>query len=203
MLATTRALAASGSWVVEPKLDGRRALVYVDEGLCVRTRRGRTVTESVPELRGLVEEVPRGTVLDGELVAGQGRASDFYRLGPQMARRRRPPQGLFVAFDVLHLAGHQVTGLAWAQWRQLLEVLELSGAAWCTVPTFGGDPQVVLEACAHHELEGLVAKRIDAIYEPGRRSRCWVKRKTTAWQSEHAPRRRPGWRGSRAVAARG
>ncbi|HSH62379.1 MAG TPA: RNA ligase family protein, partial [Acidimicrobiales bacterium] len=157
---------------------------------CVRTRRGRIVTESVPELRGLAEEVPRGTVLDGELVAGQGRASDFYRLGPQMARRRRPPQGLtFVAFDVLHLAGQQVTGLAWAQRRQLLEVLELNGAAWCTVPTFDSDPQVVLEACAHHELEGLVAKRTDAIYEPGRRSRCWVKMKTADWRHLHADRR--------------
>ncbi len=56
--ATTRTLAATWSWVVEPKLDGWRAPVYVDENLCVRTRRGRVVTESVPELRGLVEEVP-------------------------------------------------------------------------------------------------------------------------------------------------
>lgn len=68
--------------------------------------------------------------------------------------------------------GQQVTGLAWAHRRELLEVLELNGAACRTVPTFDGDPQVVLEACAHHELEGLVAKRTDAIYEPGRRSRC-------------------------------
>src|SRR5687767_5117488 len=125
-----------GEWIAEPKLDGWRALVYVDSGLCVRTRRGNIVTESVPELAPLVAELPDGTVLDGELVAGQGKASDFYRLGPRMARRRHPRGDLtFVAFDVLHLAGEEVTALSWRRRRVLLEMLELTGPAWCAVPT--------------------------------------------------------------------
>lgn len=121
MLATNRAL-GSGTWVAEPKLDGWRALVYVDDGLCVRTRKGRVVTENVPELAGVVDAVPDGTVLDGELVAGQGRATDFYRLGPQMMARRRRAALTFVAFDVLHVAGEDMTFLPWAKRRHLLEV---------------------------------------------------------------------------------
>ena len=60
-----------GEWIAEPKLDGWRALVYLDSGLCVRTHTGRIVTENVPELAALAAELPGDTVLDGELVAGQ------------------------------------------------------------------------------------------------------------------------------------
>lgn len=188
MLATAGA-PGPGEWVAEPKLDGWRALVYVDAGLCVRTRSGRIVTETLPELGQLVEQVPDGTLLDGELVAGQGRAADFYRLGPRMARRRRPNGGLtFVAFDVLHLDGQDTTGLPWRERRRLLEVLDLDGAT-CSVPTFGGDPELVLEACARHGLEGLVLKRTDATYRPGSRSRAWRKLKTAEWRAVHARRR--------------
>lgn len=159
MLAVAGEMDERRRWALEPKLDGWRVLVYVDGGLCVRTRRGRIVTESAAELAGLTDVVPDGTVLDGELVAGQGRATDFYRLGPRMARRRRPAQGLtFAAFDVLYLAGQCVTGLSWAQRRRLLEVLELNGEGWCTVPTLDADRDAVLDACSQHQLEGLVAK---------------------------------------------
>lgn len=191
MLATTGRLRAGVTWMLEPKLDGWRGVVYVDGGLRVRTRSGRNVTESVPELAGFVDALPDGTVLDGELVAGQGRASDFYRLGPQMARRRRPPVGLtFVAFDVLCLAGEDVTHLPWADRRRLLELLELQGTGWCTVPAFDADdPDLVLHACARHELEGLVAKRTDGRYQPGKRSGAWIKVKTSDWRELHAGRR--------------
>jgi bifunctional non-homologous end joining protein LigD len=190
MLATNARPDVRYEWAVEPKLDGWRTLVYVDGGLRVRTRRGRVVTESVPELTKLLDAVPDGTVLDGELVAGQGRASDFYRLGPQMARRRRPAIGLtFVAFDVLHLAGEDTTQLPWRQRRRLLEILELQGPAWCTVTTLEEEPEAVLTAAAEHELEGLVLKRADSRYEPGRRSRSWLKMKTADWRALHEPMR--------------
>ena len=73
MLATNRQLTDGHRWAIEPKLDGWRALVYVDGGVKVRTRSGRNVTASLPELAGIAEQVPDGTVLDGELVAGGGR----------------------------------------------------------------------------------------------------------------------------------
>lgn len=118
-------------WIVEPKLDGWRALAYIDGGLCVRTRTGRVVTENVPQLAGLVDVVPDGTVLDGELVAGQGRASDFYRLGPQLARRRGGSVPVtFAAFDVLYLAGQSTMSLPWHHRRHLLDLLDLNGPAW-------------------------------------------------------------------------
>lgn len=189
MLAVAGEPAPGHEWVVEPKLDGWRALVYLDCGVTVRTRSGRLVTANVPQLDGLVDVVPDGTLLDGELVAGQGRSSDFYRLGPQLARRRGAQAVTFAAFDVLHLAGESTLTLPWAQRRHLLELLEIDGSAWCTVPAFTDPADVVLAACGQHQLEGLVAKRTDSAYQPGKRSRSWVKLKTAEWRDHHAPQR--------------
>jgi bifunctional non-homologous end joining protein LigD len=172
---------------VEPKLDGWRALVYVADGAVrVRTRRGRDVTASLAELAGLSDSVPDRTVLDGELVAGQGRSVDFYAVGPSMMARRRTAPLTFVTFDVPHLAGRATTGLAHRDRRRLLELLELGGPAWCTVPSFDAEADEVLEECARLHLEGLVAKRIDSRYEPGKRSAHWRKVKCLAWREHHA-----------------
>jgi bifunctional non-homologous end joining protein LigD len=189
MLATAGQLDARHEWAVEPKLDGWRALVYVDGGLCVRTRTGRVVTENVPQLGPVVDVLPDGSVLDGELVAGQGRASDFYKLGPQLARRRGAQAVTFAASDLLHLAGESTLSLTWQQRRRLLELLEVEGPAWCTLPVFTDTAEVVLRACEQHQLEGLVAKRVDSTYQPGKRTRSWVKVKTTDWREMHAPMR--------------
>ena len=61
-------------------------------------------------------------------------------------------------------------GLTYRDRRRLLELLELNGPAWCTVPSFDAEADEVLEECARLRLEGLVAKRVDSRYEPGKRS---------------------------------
>jgi len=75
MLATNQQPTTGHRCVIEPKLDGWRALVSVDGGVRVRTRRGRDVTTSLPELAGLAEEVP--VVAEGEVcdVARASRAA--------------------------------------------------------------------------------------------------------------------------------
>ena len=59
--------------MLEPKFDGWRVIVAVDGDVRVWTRRGHDLTERVPELAGLADAVDVQVVLDGELVAGQGR----------------------------------------------------------------------------------------------------------------------------------
>jgi ATP-dependent DNA ligase len=97
-------------WSVEPKLDGWRVTVLVDPspcgGVAVRTRRGHGITDTVPGIAALAASAHR-LVLDGELVAGAGRASDFYALAPRGAgllRRPAPPVSIW-AFDLLWLDG--------------------------------------------------------------------------------------------------
>ena len=107
MLATTRPPTEPAEWVFEPKLDGWRCLVYVDETVTVRTRTGRDITANVPHLQGLAG-LGRRVVLDGELVADAGRARDFYQVGGRLRSNGATGETTFVAFDLLVLDGELV-----------------------------------------------------------------------------------------------
>lgn len=190
MLATTQRPSRAGEWAIEPKLDGWRALVYVGEdGVVVRTRSARDVSASVPALQQLVQ-VGHEMVLDGELVADCGRASDFYRLGPRLWSRRQQPGGVsFAIFDVLYLDDVPLVDDSYEKRRARLEDLGLVGEDWCVVSSFAGDVRDVFGACQELGLEGAVAKKLDSPYQPGKRSRDWIKLKTTEWREVHAPLR--------------
>ena len=191
MLATaSRALVGAG-WAFEPKLDGWRAVIHVRGGqVTVYSRPGRDMTSSVPQLAGLVDAVPDGSVLDGEIVAGTGRASSFYRLAPELGTTRAPVS--FAAFDLLARDGRSLLGAPYEERRRLLVGLAFLGPAWCTVPAWiDAGVADLLAACEIQGLEGFVAKRLPSRYRPGRRSPDWVKLKTVAWTRDHAPRRRP------------
>jgi bifunctional non-homologous end joining protein LigD len=193
-------LAASGpikgdasAWAFEPKLDGWRVLVTVHTGrVAVRTRNGRDATESVPELGAIADAMAgRAVVLDGELVAHQGRAEDFYGLGARMMARHplakaRATPIAFVAFDVLWLDGDDLTHRPYTERRAALDGLALQGDRWCTVPSYPGDGAELFKACTELGLEGLVAKRLTSRYRPGERSPDWVKAKTVEWKEQHA-----------------
>jgi bifunctional non-homologous end joining protein LigD len=201
MLASSGPVAAPATaWAFEPKLDGWRVLVSIDGDLTVRTRNGHNVTASVPELEPMAAALEgRSVVLDGELVARQGRPFDFSANAPaSVARRRARMPVTFAAFDVLCLDGETVTGRPYLERRALLEGLGLTGPAWCTVLSVVGDGPELMAACGQLALEGLVAKRLDSIYRPGERSKHWVKAKCPDWRAFHAPRRLS--EGRRAVA---
>jgi ATP-dependent DNA ligase len=124
----------TGRWVLEPKFDGWRVIVAVDGDVRVWTRRGHDLTERLPELAALADAIDAPAVLDGELVAGQGRASDFYGVLPRVAARNRRLPLTFVAFDVLAY-DVPVIDQPYARRRALLDGLALNGPAWCTTPS--------------------------------------------------------------------
>jgi bifunctional non-homologous end joining protein LigD len=147
------------------------------------------VTSALIELTGLADAVPDQTVLDGEVVADGGRGADFYKVGPSAAARQPEVRLAFVAFDVPYLAGESTLGLTYRERRGLLEQLELDGPAWCTMAVFYEDASDVLAECARLQLEGLVAKRMDSRYEPGKRSASWRKLKCADRRDRDAPLR--------------
>ena len=175
-------------WHAEPKLDGWRAVVTVgDSGVTARTRSGRSV--DAPLLLSLAD-LGLGLVLDGELVANAGRATDFYAVGPTLARRRTA--GLaFAAFDLLWLDGRATIRLPYLERRQLLGALDLPAPA-SVVPSWPGeDAGALLAACEANDVEGVVLKRDASLYGPGRRSRDWRKVKCATWRELHGGRRLP------------
>jgi len=185
MLASTRPPTVGADWTFEPKLDGWRALVYVDGAVTVRTRTGRDITDRVEHLQGLAT-AGRRLVLDGELVADAGKAGDFYRLGPNLRASR---DITFVAFDLLVLDNDNLCDRPYSDRRQALDALDLVGPGFCTIRALDGTPRDLLDACAELDVEGVVAKRVDSPYRPGIRSGDWLKLKTADWTSGHATRR--------------
>ncbi len=127
----------------------------------------------------------RSVILDGELVCpGAEGKPDFTarraRLGRQGGRvaiaAQRTPVKL-VAFDVLHLAGRAVRELPCARRRELLAEFVVDGPSWRAPRYFVGEAEALLAVTAQQGLEGVVAKRLDAPYAEGRRSRAWIKHK--------------------------
>jgi bifunctional non-homologous end joining protein LigD len=183
-------------WAAEPKLDGWRAIVTVDPalpgGVVVRTRRGHAITDSVAGVEALAG-LGRRLVLDGELVAGAGTATDFYGLLPRIARRRHagPAPVTFWAFDLLWVDDEPLLGRPYLERRARLEELPLAGPCRVLPRYPGPDAADLLGACADHDVEGIVIKRLRSIYRPGERSRHWRKIKTADWSVNHRPRRGP------------
>jgi bifunctional non-homologous end joining protein LigD len=180
-------------WSFEVKWDGVRALAYAQPGrLRLESRNLREITAGYPEVRGLSAQLGmREVVLDGELVAfdDQGRPS-FERLQRRMhvtaasAVRRLSASTpvVYAIFDLLYLDGHNLMALAYAERRERLTDLGLAGAAWRVPAAHPGQGRQLLMATGAQDLEGIVAKRLDSRYEPGRRTGAWIKIKHTRRQ---------------------
>jgi bifunctional non-homologous end joining protein LigD len=177
----------------EVKWDGIRALLYCDHGhLHLQGRNFTDFTPRYPELRALADELgSRRVIFDGEVVAlGDDGRPSFERLQTRMhlasdsavRRRMKDTPVTYVIFDLLYLDGHSTMGLAYEERRELLARLELEGAAWRTPGYHRGEGRPLLDATAELGVEGVVAKRLDSRYEPGRRSSGWTKVKNVAVQ---------------------
>jgi bifunctional non-homologous end joining protein LigD len=88
----------------------------------------------------------------------------------------------YVIFDLLHLDGHSVRELPYVRRRDLLEELGLEGPRWRTPRYRHGGGASLLEAARRQGLEGIVAKRCDSPYRPGRRSSEWIKERV--WRTQ-------------------
>lgn len=184
-------------WSFEMKWDGVRAVVYLEPskgsgGVRALTRNDRDVAAGYPELLDLADAIaPQRMVLDGELVAmdAEGRPS-FGALQQRMhvtkpaqvALLRREVPVTYLVFDLLHLDGRSLLDLPYSHRRELLDGLGLAGSSWAVPPAFPGPGADVLAAAKQRGLEGVVAKRLSSTYEPGKRSRSWVKVKLERMQ---------------------
>jgi bifunctional non-homologous end joining protein LigD len=173
-------------WSFELKWDGVRAIAYLRPGrLRLESRNQREITDSYPEIRGLMRDLGmREAVLDGEIIAfdDAGRPS-FERLqrrmhvtSPAAVRRLQSSTPVVYAiFDLLYLDGHSLLELPYAERREQLEGLGLKGPAWQVPAAHRGEGSALLEATRQRNLEGVIAKRLSSPYEPGRRSGAWLK----------------------------
>ncbi|HLS49966.1 MAG TPA: non-homologous end-joining DNA ligase [Actinomycetaceae bacterium] len=198
MLATlsdAEELTSPRRWAVEMKWDGIRAIVAVaGNEVRIYSRNAKSITPRYPELAALPRASRASSVLlDGEIVAFNSRGMpDFALLQQRMNttgaadidRLRGQIPVRFMAFDILELDGRDLTGLSYDDRRRLLEgAIGDDASDYVDVPpAFDGDVQAAIDASRQWQLEGVVAKRKDSRYLPGRRSSSWLKIKHSRTQ---------------------
>ena len=172
-------LKATG-WAFEGKWDGYRLLVDADHGtLRLRSRSGRDVTREYPQLEALAADLAdHHVLLDGEVVALD--ESGVPSFG-EMQNRARATRIEFWAFDVLHLDGRSLLRAKYRDRRRLLETLA-AGGGLIVRDLLPGDGAEALEYSRKQRWEGVVAKKWDSTYQPGRRSSSWIKDKN--WNTQ-------------------
>lgn len=176
-------------WVYERKLDGQRVLAVRDgSGTRLYSRSGRDVTVAFPEVAEALEaQAATDFVIDGEVVAFEGRKTSFAKLQPRIhvssadKARRSGVAVHFYVFDVLHADGEDLRGEPLLERKKALRaLLSFDGPVRYTPHRRHGGEEYFAEAC-RKGWEGLIAKRADAPYATGRTDR-WLKFKCEAGQ---------------------
>lgn len=176
----------------EPKWDGFRALVFKDgKSLYIQSRDRRPLDRYFPELHdALAARLPKSCVLDGEIVIATPHGLDFdalqLRLHPaasRVAKLAAEMPAAFVAFDVLAVGRRNLMAKSQAERREELEKLLADAKPPLYVTPATRDREKALDWLERFEgagLDGVVAKREDAHYQPGKRAMIKVKHVRTA-----------------------
>lgn len=178
---------SDAAWLYQVKWDGVRNLTLVD-GAGVRhwSRKLRERTRHFPEFDGLRQVFGgKRAVLDGEIVVLRDGKPSFNGIlerdlagGTPDARKVRTTPATLMLFDLLEYGDQELYGRPLAERLDLLARLVPPAGAWQVVTTFPGSSGPDLFAAVVREgLEGVVAKRADSPYQPGVRTRHWLKLK--------------------------
>src|SRR6266516_4489961 len=183
MLATlAEEIPRGAGWVFEVKWDGYRAIATVSGGdVTLTSRNGNDLTA---RFQNVAKEIPKAVktpdcVLDGEVCAlDESGRSSFSAM--QQGKAGTPI--VYYVFDVLEIEGEPVIDLPLVERRKLLEGLLDRRNKTVRLSEPFDDGQALLEASKQQQLEGIMAKRLDSRYLPGRRTRDWLKIKTHSEQ---------------------
>lgn len=185
MLATPGPLPVGPEWAFEVKFDGIRLICTLrDGGLRLTSRNGRDLTAAFPELLGLADSLTaagaREVTLDGELIARDVVPPKLQAIAPRIHRTSVTPSIIaahpvtYMVFDVTRVDGTDVTATPWEERRAALTDLIADTSGWARSPSFD-DGAALWQATAAQGVEGVVAKRRVSPYQPGIRSRDWIK----------------------------
>lgn len=161
-------------WVYELKLDGYRGQAVHDAaGVRLYSKNGRDFTARFPRLlMELNNSLPAGTALDGELVALDARGEPSFAAMQDATAEARI---LFFAFDVLWFRWKEIKPLYLGERLNVLQSAFTPTQHVLHCEHFSGPADRFLKGVQRIGGEGVVAKRLDSRYEPGKRSGAWSK----------------------------
>jgi DNA ligase D-like protein (predicted ligase) len=168
-------------WVWEIKLDGYRAIAVRDGAVALFSRRKKSLAKKFPYIVDALVGLPAGTVVDGELVALDDRGRPEFNLLQNF--RGAASRIHYYIFDLLCCEGRDLTRLPFVERRALLKSLVRVRDGRIKIAEYieAGAPEL-LAAVREQGLEGVVGKRRDSAYEPGKRSGAWIKHRVNLGQ---------------------
>lgn len=188
---------ADGEWTFEGKWDGFRVIARFAHGeMKLVSRTGNDLTARFPSLSTLADELAdHDVILDGEAVVFDADGiTSFEFLQNSSGREVR-----FIAFDLLNLDGTSLLKKKYSDRRRLLELLTTGLESVLVPEQLTGTAEEALAESVRRGLEGVVAKRTDSIYQPGKRAKTWIKTKN--WRTQEVVI--GGWRRGRGRRAGG
>ncbi|MEO8541757.1 MAG: non-homologous end-joining DNA ligase, partial [bacterium] len=188
MLASATPVPRSGDYIYEPKLDGVRIIAILDHGeVELRSRNGIDVTKAYPGVVAALKQQPAtSAVFDGEIVAIDPAGRPSFELlqqrmnlqdATQVAAAERTIPTVFYAFDLLHLDGFDLTRVKLNARREMLARVILPLPQFTQVFAIPASADDAFTIATESGFEGIIAKRAESLYEPGKRSAAWIKRK--------------------------
>ncbi|MFJ9363017.1 ATP-dependent DNA ligase [Nocardia sp. NPDC101769] len=165
-------------WAFETKWDGFRLIAEIEDGaVTLRSRAGHVVTGKYPGLAVLGSELSgHSAVLDGEAVVFDDHGGANLGL-----LREDSTRAVFLAFDLLYLDGTSLVRKRYDDRRRVLEALAGQARSLIVPKQLRGSGTEALRYSQDHGMEGVVAKRRDSVYLPGRRGQSWIK--TRNWRT--------------------
>src|SRR5262250_2927408 len=165
-------------WLYEVKFDGYRCIAGKSQnGVTLWLRRGNDFTSQFPHIARACERLPIDTLLDGEIMAIDKSGRISFNL---LQHHRSHAQALlFYAFDVIVHRGENLVNAPLEKRQTVLneifEDLGKNASAVCLSETIDATPKELIRVAKEVGFEGIVAKRKTSFYEPGKRSRAWLK----------------------------
>lgn len=188
----SEAVPEAEGYLFEPKWDGFRAIVFRrGDALYIQSRELKPLDRYFPELHhALLSCLPDDCVLDGEVVIASHKGLDFdalqMRIHPAASRVQKLAEAMpssYVAFDALSLAGEDLRGLPQAERRRRLEAALAGARPPLHLTPVTRDHALANEWLQRFEgagLDGVMAKREDQLYQPGKRAMLKIKHARTA-----------------------
>ena len=175
------ALPEGAQWSYEPKLDGYRALALKNRtNVKLLSRNNKALNERFPAIVAALRRLPEDTMIDGEIVALNEAGRAAFNV---LQNQRNGSSVYYYAFDVLMYRGRRLLGLPLQQRRKALATAASGiGDPVRVAVTLDASPAELIAAAKQFGLEGVVAKRLDSAYHPGRARGAWVKYRVSPGQ---------------------